>query len=131
MTGVGRPRGVAAVAGSRQARDRGSVTAELAVGLPAVVLVLVAVLLVAGAAVTQMRCTDAARAAARAAALGQDAAAVAAIVDDLAGPQAQLSLTEEGSWVRVEVTAPVATGWLGGTITAHAEFAVPLEPGEP
>jgi len=131
MTGVGRSRRVAVAGGLRNGRDRGSVTAELAVGLPAVVLVLVAVLLVGGAAVTQVRCSDAARAAARAAALGEEPAAVATIVDDLAGPQARMSLTEDGSWVRVVVTAPVATGWLGGTITARAEFAVPREPGEP
>ena len=43
-------------------RDRGSVTAELAVGLPAVVLLLVALLTVASAAIAQTRCTDAARA---------------------------------------------------------------------
>ncbi|WP_456847646.1 TadE/TadG family type IV pilus assembly protein, partial [Cellulomonas sp. P5_C6] len=52
-------------------RDRGSVTAELAVGLPAVALLLVAVLTVGAAAVAQTRCTDGARAGARAAALGE------------------------------------------------------------
>ena len=127
MTGAGRsPRR------SRPPRvrdvDRGSVTAELAVGLPAVVLVLVAVLLIAAAAVTQVRCTDAARAAARAAALGEDSAAVAAIVDDLAGEDARISVADDGAWVRVTVTAPVATGWLSGSLSARAEFAVPVEP---
>ncbi|WP_420113898.1 TadE family type IV pilus minor pilin [Pseudactinotalea sp.] len=116
----------------RQPRDRGSVTAELALGLPAVVLALVVVLLVASAAIAQVRCTDAARAAARAAALGEDSATVVAIATDLAGSEAHVSVSESGGWVTVEVSRPVATGWLGGSsLTARAEVAVPAEPGEP
>lgn len=111
--------------------ERGSVTAELALGLPAVVLVLVAVLMVGSAAVAQVQCTDAARAAARAAALGEDSAAVMAIATELAGDDAQVSVVESDGWVRVVVTRSVATGWLGGNLTASAEFAVPLEPGDP
>jgi len=130
MTGAGRSSQTCRPQAARGPcqRDRGSVTAELAVGLPAVVMVLVAVLLIAGAAITQVRCTDAARAAARSAALGEDAATVAAIVDDLAGADAQVSVADGGAWVRVTVTAPVGTSWLGGSLTARATFAVPVEP---
>jgi hypothetical protein len=52
------------------------VTAELAVVLPAVTLVLAAVLSVGQAVVAQLACVDAARAGARAAARGDDPAAV-------------------------------------------------------
>ncbi len=48
--------------------DRGSVTAELAVALPALVLLLLAGLTAVQAVTVQLRCVDAAREAARAAA---------------------------------------------------------------
>ena len=54
--------------------DRGTVTVELALGLPAVVTVLVAVLLLATAASAQLRCADRRAPGARAAALGEDVA---------------------------------------------------------
>jgi hypothetical protein len=52
-------------------RDRGSVTAELAVGLPALVLLVLAALTAVSAVVTRLQCVDAAREAARAAARGE------------------------------------------------------------
>lgn len=114
----------------RASPDRGSVTAELALGLPAVVLALVVVLLVGGAALAQVRCGDAARAGARAAALGEDPATVVALAQELAGPDAQVTVTTADGWARVTVSRPVASRWLGGgSLTARAEFAVPLEPG--
>ncbi|TDE89289.1 pilus assembly protein TadE [Occultella glacieicola] len=120
------PRG----AGSGRGIDRGSVTAEFAIVLPAVVLVLVAVLLVAAAAATQVRCTDAARAGARAAALGSGEAEVAAIASDLAGEQARVSVSSADGWVVVRVTAPVATGPFGAAgLTASAQFSARAEPG--
>lgn len=113
-------------------RQRGSVTAELALALPAVVLVLLLVLTAGNAAISQMRCTDAARAAARAAALGEDQAQIAAIVTDLAGPSATIVLTERDGWVRVRVSRPVAAGWWGSQAPqASAEVTIPIEPGEP
>lgn len=115
----------------RAARDRGSATAELALGLPAVVLALLLVLVAGSAAVAQVRCTDAARAAARAAALGEDPGVVAAIVADLAGEAAQVAVTTSGGWVEVTVTRPVSVGWLGGALTASATFAIPVEPDDP
>lgn len=51
-------------------------TAEIAVAMPAVVLVLLLVLSGVSAGVTQLRVTDAARVAARAAAIGEDPVAV-------------------------------------------------------
>lgn len=121
-----------ATAGRRRGPgDRGSVTAELALGLPAVVLALVVVLLVGSVAVAQVRCTDAARAAARAAALGEDTAAVVAIAADLAGEEAQVAVEESNGWVSVTVSRTLSNGWLGGAgLTASAEFTLPVEPGE-
>jgi len=52
--------------------EAGMVTAEIAVALPAVVLVLLLVLSAVCAGVTQLRVTDAARVAARQAAIGSD-----------------------------------------------------------
>lgn len=51
--------------------DRGSVTAELAVGLPALVLLVLAALTAVSAVVTKLQCVDAAREAARTAARGE------------------------------------------------------------
>ncbi|MQA25338.1 MAG: hypothetical protein GEU94_07685 [Micromonosporaceae bacterium] len=51
--------------------DRGSVTAELAVGLPALVLLLLASLTAVSAVITKLECVDAAREAVRAEARGE------------------------------------------------------------
>lgn len=131
MVAAGSPTG-ARRRGLRRAGDRGSATAELAAGLPAVALVLVLVLIVGSAAIAQVRCADAARAAARAAALGEDAAAVTAIALDLAGEDAHVEVSTAEGWVHVVVTRPVSVGWLGlEALSARSEASVPLEPGEP
>src|SRR5205085_12627019 len=68
------------VASGRPARDRqrGSVTAEFGVALPAFVLVLALGLGAVAAATAQLRCVDAARAGARAVARGETVAAAIA-----------------------------------------------------
>ncbi|ACZ29367.1 hypothetical protein Xcel_0328 [Xylanimonas cellulosilytica DSM 15894] len=91
--------------------ERGAVTAELAIGLPVVVLLLVAVLTIAAASGAQLRALDAARAGARAVAIGQDAATVRAVVDHVGGAGSDLRLEHDGEWVVVEVSRPVAGGW--------------------
>ena len=109
--------------------ERGSVTAELAIVLPGVVLVLVAVLLVCAAAVTQLRCADAARAAARSAALGESSGEVAAVASELAGKGATVQVSTDGAWVVVRVSQPISTGPLGAVgWRASAEFSAWLEP---
>ena len=122
----------------RAARDtaapgqRGSVTAELALTLPAVVLVLLLVITLGAASVTQLRCTDAARAGARAAALGHSHAQVHQIVTDRAGADAQVQIepgTDEAgdSTVTVGVTRPLTSqGW--GNWRVSAEFTAVAEP---
>ncbi|MBO3083419.1 TadE family type IV pilus minor pilin [Cellulomonas fengjieae] len=108
-------------------RDRGSVTAELAVGLPVVVVLLTALLTIASTAVTQTRCTDAARAAARAAALGEPDPAVLATARRLAGDAASVAVTRADAWVTVEVSARVGSvTW--GPLRAAATAVARVEP---
>ncbi len=114
----------------RRRGETGSVTAELALGLPAVVLALVVVLVVASAAVAQLRCADAARAAARAAALGESDAVVVQVVGELAGDDAAVVVTRSDGWVHVTVSLAVGSGALGlGSLTASSTASVPVEPG--
>jgi hypothetical protein len=91
-------------------RDTGSVTAELAIGMVAVATVLVALLAVASATITQVRCADAARSAARSAALGEDDASVRAVAGRVAGRGATVAVVRSDGWTTVTVTAPVVAG---------------------
>jgi hypothetical protein len=111
----------------RRGRERGSVTVELAVGMVAVVALLGLVLALVSAGVAQIRCTDAARAGARAASLGEDDEAVALVATRSAGPGAQVSVAHAGGWVDVTVRLPVVGGALGG-LAARATAGVPAEP---
>ncbi|MCQ1999668.1 TadE family type IV pilus minor pilin [Arthrobacter zhaoxinii] len=86
----------------KRGRERGAATAEFAVALPAIVLVLVGGLTGISAGVTQLRLEEAARAAAREI-MRADPAAAEAAVERLAGTSAQLVLSEEGQWTAVEV----------------------------
>lgn len=108
-------------------RDRGSVTAELAVGLPAVVVLLVALLTVASAAVEQTRCTDAARAGARSAALGEPDGNVVATARRLAGDGAAVAVSRSEGWVTVTVSDAVGS-WQGTPLRAHATAVSRAEP---
>ncbi|CAL9498903.1 hypothetical protein SUDANB105_03374 [Streptomyces sp. enrichment culture] len=93
-------------------RDQGFVTAESAVVLP--VLVTVAMALVWGLLVVaaQIRCVDAARTGARAAARQDPADAVVAAARDAAPRGAKVAVAREGDRVRVVVTVrpPVLNG---------------------
>ncbi|MFI6427969.1 TadE family type IV pilus minor pilin [Promicromonospora sp. NPDC050880] len=108
--------------------ERGTVTAELAVGLPVVVLVLVAVLTLAAASTAQMRALDAARAGARAVAIGEQEPAVRAAVARVGGTEAEMAFAHEGAWVRVTVTRPVAGGWFTGPLRATGSATAWVEP---
>ncbi|MFE5293208.1 TadE family type IV pilus minor pilin [Isoptericola sp. NPDC056618] len=109
--------------------ERGAVTAELAVGLPVVVLLLVAVLSLAAASTAQMRALDAARAGARAYAIGEDDAAARQAVAQVGGDDAELTVTRDGTWVRVSVTRPVVGGWFAGApVRASGDATAWVEP---
>ena len=86
---------------------RGAVTAEFAVALPAVLLLLALLLAGSAAGVTQLRLEEAARAGARALARGEDAAAVDAIVRRLAGASAASAVASDGGWLSVTVSGKV------------------------
>lgn len=143
MTGERSSSRVAGVRPSRRPRwlspevlrrdDHGAVTAELAVALPAVVLVLAALLVVVVAGVTQVRVVDAARAGARAASAGEDADQVREVVVRTAGPSATSTLDSGGVWVTVTVRSSVVGGWFSGPFAVSATASARLESaaGEP
>ncbi len=86
-------------------------TAETAVALPALVLVLTASLWAVAATDAQLRCVDAARAGARAAARGEAPEQVRAVVLRLAPADTTVSVAAGAGTVRVEVTATVRPLW--------------------
>lgn len=88
-------------------KEHGAVTAELAVSLPAVVLLIAAALTGASAGVTQLRLEEAARAAARELMRGDSGAAETA-ARRIAGSDADISISAEGEWQRVQVASSVA-----------------------
>nr|WP_245413212.1 TadE family type IV pilus minor pilin [Arthrobacter celericrescens] len=104
-------------------KDRGAVTAEFAVALPAVLLLLAMLLAGAAAGITQLRIEEAARAGARALARGEGTATVEGIARRLAGDTATAAVSTQGEWLDVTVSARVG-GPFGAvipwTLTARA-----------
>ncbi|MDQ0755214.1 TadE family type IV pilus minor pilin [Arthrobacter sp. B3I4] len=82
-------------------------TAEFAVALPAVILVLGLLLAGSAAGLTQLRLEEAARGGARALARGEDAAAVGGIVRHLAGDSARVAVASDAGWLSVTVSGTV------------------------
>ena len=102
-------------------------TAELAVALPAVVVLLVVVLVLATSVGTQLRCADAARTGARVAALGEGPGAVEAA--RVAGAGARVEVAHDGDWVTVTVSRAVTSGPLrAGSLRASAAAVAWAEP---
>lgn len=107
----------------RQAGERGSATAELAVLFPVLLLLLGFLLFSAQAAVVQMRLEDAARAAAREAARGAATEAVDAVARRLGGADASVVVRREGGFLEVEVSSRLAGPFgdlLGNQLKAKA-----------
>src|SRR4051812_27613022 len=109
---------------------RGAVTAEFAVALPSVVLLLALLLAGSAAGVAQLRVEEAARGGARALARGAAAGEVGGIVRRLAGEAAGSEVTVDGEWVGVTVSGrvPGAVGSLipwALTATAWTRSEVP------
>lgn len=84
---------------------RGSATAETAVLLPVLVVVLAAAVWVLACLAAQLKCVDAARAAARAAARGDSPAAVQTVGERLAPAGAAVRVSGGDGTVQVLVTA--------------------------
>ena len=116
----------------RPRRDIGMVTAELAVAIPVVVLVLVACLAGLSAAVDQVRCVDAARLGSRAAARGDSPGRVHDLAQRGAPDGAVVTVARRGGDAVVTVRTR-AGGW-GGVIPSwwvSATARTPIEEGPP
>lgn len=88
----------------RRGRDAGSVTAEMAVLLPTLVLVAAALAWLVGLGVAQVQCVDAARDAARALARDEPADVAVELATRSAPDGARVRLQEDDGIVEVEVT---------------------------
>lgn len=110
-------------------RQRGAVTAEIAIALPSLVLLLALLLGAVTAGLTQLRLEEAARAGAREVVRGEPIVQVYATVRRLAGGNVQLDLTDDGGWSTVTVTSRLAVplldrlGWeLSASASARSEL---------
>ncbi|MEH1055968.1 TadE family type IV pilus minor pilin [Micromonospora sp. CPCC 206171] len=110
-------------------RDRGSFTAELAAGLPALLLLLLAGLTAVDAVTTKAACLDAAREAALASSRGESGTAAGT---QIAPSGAVVAVSVNGERVTATVRAPVrALGARLPRITVAATTVAAVEPGSP
>jgi len=111
-------------------RERGYVTAETALALPALVLVLAFALWAVQVVAGQLRCVDAAREAARALARGDSQSAARAAAQRAAPLGAVIAMTSGGGEVAVTVSADIrAPGLRGRGYHVTARAVAELEPG--
>jgi Flp pilus assembly protein TadG len=114
-----------------EAAERGSATVEIAVALPALVLVVASALWGVSVAAAHVACVDAARAGARAAARGEPLSAVRAAVLRGAPARARVAARRDGDLTHVEVSvvlhAPALSGLPPLVVREHAVAAT--EPG--
>ncbi|NAS22521.1 hypothetical protein GT755_12595 [Herbidospora sp. NEAU-GS84] len=92
-------------------RERGSVTAEMAAALPALVVVLGAALWAVSVVGARLECVDAARAGARAAARGDEVSAVREGAMAVAPAGATVEVTVGAAVTEVTVRARVRPAW--------------------
>src|SRR4051794_14136907 len=112
--------------------DAGMVTAELAVALPTVVVVLLVAVSALVAVATQLRCTDAAATAARLVARGETTSVARGAAREVAGARARVEIARSPGSVTVVVRAPTGVPVLGAFLrlpSVAAAFTTPLEPG--
>lgn len=110
-------------------RDRGAATAELAVVLPVLMLVVGAGMAAVAVLLAQLRCVDAAREGARAAARGEEAGVVRSVAERAAPDGATVTITVADAEVRVSVSATAAgTGGLLGPVRVGADAVARREP---
>ncbi|MFE2058860.1 TadE family type IV pilus minor pilin [Streptomyces sp. NPDC059446] len=101
--------------------DSGAVTAEAAMALPVLVAFVLALVWALVAAADQIRCVDAARAGARAAARSEPEEAVRAVAREAAPGRARVVVERAGELWRVRVEAPTpGPGSLALTLSAEA-----------
>jgi hypothetical protein len=106
--------------GARRPRDAGYATVEAALAIPSLLLFTLALAGVLAGIATQIRCVDAARIGARAAARGEPPAEVRAAVAR-ASPDSTVRVAKDDGLVHVTVTAPVAAAPMLRAFTVHAE----------
>lgn len=116
-----------------QPAERGSATAETAVALPALLVVLAACVWGLGLVSATLRCAEAARAGARAAARGEPAGAVADAATRAARRPATVTSSGDGDYVTVRVSWSVRPPFpllarLLPPSTVHAEATARAEP---
>lgn len=87
--------------------QRGSVTAEFALAIPAVILVLLLVVSLAMQGAARVALEDGARAAARELARGESAAVAEQTARDTAGAQVEVAVSTDDQYSRVVLTQPV------------------------
>lgn len=88
-------------------QERGSVTAEFALGLPAVMLVLLLVVGLAMHGASRVALEDGARAAARELARGESAEVAAQSARSSLGDEVEVTISDEGEYTQVRLTRPV------------------------
>lgn len=110
-------------------RDRGMVSAELALAIPSVLLVLAICLTALALGIDQVRVVDAARVAARAASRGEDPGLVRELASDRAPTGSRVSLSQDADEVRVVVTAPRRVKLLPALPAATGQASARWEPG--
>ena len=114
------------------AADRGSATAETAVVLPVLVLLLAFALWALGAISIQLRCVEAARAGARAAARGETPEEIRVRARAVAGSGAQVHIETSDGQAVVSVARVAAPPWpvlarLWGPLSVSAEATADVE----
>lgn len=109
--------------------ERGSVTAETAVALPSLALVLGIALAAVQAAAAHLACVDAARVGARALARGDSEAAVRSSISAVAPERADTEVSDQAGFARVVVRAPVALGpGIETPFEVTGKATTPMEP---
>lgn len=101
----GGQRRIARCAGQEAGPEAGMVTAETAILLPALAVLLAGLLWVIVSVMGQLRCIDAAREAARLAARGDSGSSVVSVARTLAPPGAGVTITRQNGQVIATVTA--------------------------
>lgn len=108
--------------------ERGSATVEAALAVCALVVVLAMALAGVAAVLAQVRCTDAAREAARLVARGEPGGRAEQAASRVAPAGARIAVSVRGDEVVVEVSAEPGGGVLPG-LSVRAEAIAVLEPG--
>jgi Flp pilus assembly protein TadG len=104
----------------RPPRDAGYTTVETALAVPSLILLVLALAGILAGMAAQIRCVDAARLGARAAARGEPPDAIRAAVAR-AAPDSDVRIGDDGGLIHVSVSAPVASLSLLRAFTVHAE----------